>query len=62
MAEFDAEETGGISFIEFMKAMDTKPYINETKKEIGAVFKKYDRANKGYLNIEDFREMNRHVK
>lgn len=32
VAEFDAEETGGISFIEFMKAMDTKPYRNETKK------------------------------
>jgi len=43
VAEFDAEETGGISFIEFMKAMDTKPYRNETKKEIAAIFKKYDR-------------------
>lgn len=28
VAEFDQEETGGISFTEFMKAMDTKPYIN----------------------------------
>lgn len=32
IAEFDAEEAGGISFNEFMKAMGTKPYINESKK------------------------------
>ena len=32
VAEFDTEETGGISFAEFMKAMDTKPFITETKK------------------------------
>lgn len=32
VAEFDLEEAGGISFSEFMKAMDTKPYLNETKK------------------------------
>lgn len=32
VADFDAEEAGGISFIEFMKAMDTKPYRNESKK------------------------------
>lgn len=45
-----------------MKAMDTKPYLNETKKEVASVFKKYDRANKGYLDLEDLREINRHVK
>ena len=28
IAEYDAEEAGGISFNEFMKAMGTKPYIN----------------------------------
>jgi Ca2+-binding EF-hand superfamily protein len=45
------EETGGISFIEFMKAMDTKPFRSETKKEIAAIFKKYDRENKNYLTL-----------
>jgi len=45
-----------------MKAMDTKPYINETKKEIGAIFKKYDRTNKGHIDINDLREINRHLK
>lgn len=42
--------------------MDTKPYINEAKKEIGAIFKKYDRANKGHIDINDLREINRHLK
>ena len=42
--------------------MGTKPYLNETKKEVGAIFKKYDRTNKGYLDINDIREINRHIK
>ena len=45
-----------------MQAMSTKPYLNETKKEIGAIFKKYDRANKGYIDLNDLREINRHIK
>ena len=45
-----------------MKAMDTKPYRNETKKEIATIFKKYDRDNKNFLVLDDFREMNSHVK
>lgn len=45
-----------------MKAMDTKPYINETRKEIGAIFKKYDRANKGHIDLNDLKEINRHLK
>lgn len=45
-----------------MTAMDTKPYINETRKEIGAIFKKYDRANKGHIDLNDLKEINRHLK
>lgn len=55
VAEFDMEETGGISFIEFMKAMDTRPFRSETKKEIAAIFKKYDRENKNYVTLEDLK-------
>lgn len=62
IAEFDAQEAGGISFGEFMQAMGTKPYLNETKKEIATVFKKYDRTNKGYIDMNDMREINRHIK
>ena len=50
IAEFDVEEAGGISFGEFMKAMGTKPYLNETKKEIGAIFKKYDKIRQLDIN------------
>ena len=45
-----------------MTAMDTKPYINETRKEIGAIFKKYDRANKGHIDLNDLKDINRHLK
>ena len=62
IAEFDVEETGGISFREFMNAMDTKPYLTERKKDIMQVFKKYDRDNKGYIHLEDLREINRQLK
>lgn len=62
IAEFDVEETGGISFREFMNAMDTKPYLNERKKDIMQVFKKYDREGKGYITLEDIKEINRQLK
>lgn len=35
--------------------MGTKPYLNENKKDITAIFKKYDRKNKGYIDINDLR-------
>lgn len=62
VAEFDIEEAGGISFNQFMKAMGTKPYLNETKRDINSLFKKYDRTNKGFIDINDLREVNRYVK
>lgn len=62
MAEFDIEETGGISFADFMQAMKTKPLHNESKKDIAAIFRQYDRSGKGYIDMEDLREVNRHVK
>ena len=34
-----------------MHAMQTKPINNENKKEIGTIFKKYDRIGKGYIDI-----------
>lgn len=55
VAEFDIEETGGISFADFMQAMKTKPQHNETKKDISAIFRRYDRTGKGYIDIEDLR-------
>jgi Ca2+-binding EF-hand superfamily protein len=62
VAEFDVEETGGISFSDFMQGMDTKPINNESKKEIAVVFRKYDRTGKGYIDLDDMKDINRHVK
>ena len=59
IAEFDQEETGGISFSEFMKAMVAKPFEKEKKKDVYHIFKKYDRTNKGYINLHDLKEMNK---
>lgn len=33
--------------------MDTKPYLNERKKDIMKIFKKYDHDNKGYIDLHD---------
>jgi centrin-1 len=45
-----------------MNAMDTRPFLNERKKDIMGVFRKYDRENKGYIHLEDLREVNRQLK
>ncbi len=62
VAEFDVDETGGMSFKDFMKAMASKPIANETRKEIATIFKKYDRTGKGHIDLNDLRDINRHVK
>lgn len=62
IAEFDVEQTGGISFRQFMNAMDTKPYLNERKKDVMQIFRKYDRDSKGYINLDDIKEINRQLK
>jgi hypothetical protein len=38
-----------------VKAMATKSHLKEDKKSVGAIFKKYDRSNKGYIDLEDLR-------
>ena len=42
--------------------MDTKPYVNENKREVATIFKKYDRGNKGHIDLNDMKEINRHLK
>jgi centrin-1 len=44
-----------------MKAMDSKPYEKERKKDIYRIFKKYDRTNKGYINLKDLKEISKEV-
>jgi len=62
VAEFDTEETGGLSFRDFMYAIETRPRDNETRKEIATIFRKYDRSGTGYIDLQDIKDVNQHVK
>ena len=56
MATYDDDESGGLSFDEFMKIMAlTAPKDTET--EIQKVFKEFDRDNKGYIDIDCLKRM-----
>ena len=44
-----------------MKAMDQKPDQKEKSKQLHHIFKKYDRNNKNYIDIEDLKEMKKHL-
>lgn len=58
MAEFDEEEAGLFSFNDFMKAMSVRPQKNETKRELKAIFKLYNKGKKDYIDISDLRKAN----
>lgn len=44
-----------------MKAMNSKPYEKERKKDIYRIFKKYDRTNKGYISLNDLKDINKEL-
>ena len=50
ISEYDIDETGGISFTEFMRAMVSRPIEKDKKEQIKHVFKKYAR-NKDYITV-----------
>lgn len=55
LAEFDTNEQGGLNFDDFMKIISKKPNIRESREQIMKVFKRYDRKNKGYIDINDLK-------
>jgi len=56
IAEFDEEERGGLTFVEFLRLMVRGPPGNyETKEDIMKIFKMYDRGRKGYINMIDLK-------
>lgn len=58
MASYDDDESGGLSFDEFMKIMKlTSPKDKDS--EIQKVFKEFDRENKGYIDLEGLKKMTR---
>ena len=61
IAEFDEDESGGLSFKEFLR-MITGSLANNNKKivkknEIERVFRKYDPKNKGFIDLECLKKM-----
>ena len=61
IAEYDEDESGGLSFKEFLRMitnslMNNKKNIKE-KNEIERVFRKYDPKNKGYIDFECIKKM-----
>ena len=62
IAEYDEDESGGLSFKEFLR-MITNSLTNNPKKsmkeknEIERVFRKYDPKNKGYIDLDCLKRM-----
>lgn len=61
IAEYDEDESGGLSFKEFLR-MITNSLANSNKKqnkknEIERVFRKYDPKNKGFIDFEGLKKI-----
>ena len=59
IAEYDLEETGGMSFKEFMTAMAGREKGKDSNRQLHHAFKKYDRKGKGYITLADLKEMSK---
>lgn len=58
MAAYDDDESGGLSFDEFMKIVSiTAPKEKDT--ELQKVFREFDRENKGYIDLNNLKQMSR---
>ena len=59
ISNIDTEETGGVSFVEFLKIMtdQRRPCDEETKDDIELVFSYFDVDEKGYIDREDLEQM-----
>lgn len=59
MEEFDEDDNGTIEFPEFIKLAEefVEPEVeyNEAKKELREIFMMYDRDQKGYIPVADFK-------
>lgn len=56
-AELDEEELGGIAFEYFLRVVDPKRHTYEKKDTIRRIYRKYDRANKGHMVMEDLKNV-----
>ena len=60
MAAYDDDESGGLSFDEFMKIMSLDA-PKEKDTELQKVFREFDRENKGYIDLENLKRMSREL-
>lgn len=56
MAAWDDDESGGLSFDEFMKIMSMSA-TKEKDTELQKVFREFDVGNKGYIDLSDLKKM-----
>ena len=61
MAEFDENESGGLSFKEFLQMLMTRSQFTETRAEVQKVFSKYDYNRKGWISFEDLKKMGKEL-
>lgn len=62
IAEYDEDESGGLSFKEFLRMITNSLSNNNNNKinkknEIDRVFRKFDPKNKGYIDLEAFKRI-----
>ncbi|KAM3137287.1 hypothetical protein pb186bvf_010657 [Paramecium bursaria] len=56
-SELDEEELGGITFEYFLKIVNPNKVLKEKKDTIRRVYRKYDKQNKGFITLEDLRQV-----
>lgn len=61
MAEFDENESGGLSFKEFLQMLMVKSQFTESRNEVQKVFSKYDYNRKGWITCEDLKMMGKEL-
>ena len=57
ISDFDGDESGVINFEEFVKMMVMSPCDQDNVDDIRRVFDQIDRDRKGFINVEDLREL-----
>lgn len=62
VSDLDIDESGGINFYEFMKMMTAKLSETDSDDDITKVYKLYDADNKGYITIDDLKNVSKELK
>ncbi|CAD8181429.1 unnamed protein product [Paramecium octaurelia] len=57
IADFDSDQSGIIEFREFVRMMSTHPGEKDTDEDYANVFYQIDQDYKGYITIDDLREL-----